>query len=212
MIAENIVVGIYDGTINANGIVLEFNESEFKESWTYPIFADRNSFMEKDAAQVVGKARLRFDRKTKELVATNVVIYDELNVDTTAKFLCTAGLSNAGNNLIFKYTVIGLFFSTDHSDPRIKEFPDEIAESSESSEIEVIMPAKDIPNGSKVRKITGEYLYTLWDNVTVDGKVIHKSQDKVFLFGNRANINSFDKNKKLVWVVKKNILKIFLNS
>lgn len=83
---------------------------------------------------------------------------------------------------------------------------------SESSEIEVIMPAKDIPNGSKVRKITGEYLYTLWDNVTVDGKVIHKSPDKVFLFGGRANINSFDKDKKLVWVVKKNILKIFLDS
>ena len=69
------------------------------------------------------------------------------------------------------------------------------------------MPAKDIPNGVKVRKITGEYLYTLWNSVTVDGKVVHKSPDKyfLFLFGGRANINSFDKDKKLVWVVEKDI-------
>ena len=199
MISENIVVGIYDGT-------LEFNEAEFKESWIYPIFADSDSFMEKDAAQVVGKARLRFDRKTKELIATNVIIYDELNVDTTAKFLCAGGKARSDYSPIFKYTVTGLYFSTAPSDPRIKEFPDVV----ESSEIEVIMPAKDIPNGSKVRKITGEYLYTLWNSVTVDGKVVHKSPDKVFLYGDRANINSFDKDKKLVWIVDKDVLKRFL--
>lgn len=82
----------------------------------------------------------------------------------------------------------------------------------ENSEIEVIMTAKDIPNESKVRKITGGYLYVLRDNVTVDGKVVHESPDSVFLFGDRANIYSFDKNKKLVWIVKKDVLKRFLNS
>lgn len=207
MIVENIVVGIYDGAVNTNGIVLDFNESEFKASGTYPIFADSNSFGKRDFVQVVGKARLRFDHKTKELIATNVVIYDELNVDTTAKFLCTGGNSYPSDNQIFDYTVTGLFFSTAPLDLRIREFSSEIAE---SSEIEIIMPAKDIPNGSKVRKITGTHLYTIWNSVTADGKIVHKSPDKVFLFGDRANINSFNKNKKLVWIVEKDILKRFL--
>lgn len=88
--------------------------------------------------------------------------------------------------------------------------PFEDAQITESSEIEVIMPAKDIPNGCKVRKITGKYLYTLRNDVTVDGKAVHKSPDKVFLYGDRANINSFDKDKKLVWVVKKDVLTRFL--
>ena len=204
MKVENIVVGIYDGTVNINEIVLEINEPDFNDNLEYPIFADGDSFRKKDSVQVVGKAKLRFDRKTKELTATKVVIYDELNVDTTAKFLCTGGYTYPSDSLNCDYVVTGLFFSTAPSNLRIKEFPDA------ESEIEVIMPAKDIPNGSKVRKITGEYLYTLWNSVTVDGKVVHKSPDKVFLYGDRANINSHDKDKKLVWIVDKDILKRFL--
>lgn len=147
MIAENIVVGIYDGTVNTKGIVLEINESNFDSCLEYPIFMDGDSFGEKDSVQVVGKAKLRFDRKTKELIATNVVIYDELNVDTTSKFLCTGGFTYPSDNQIFNYIVTSLFFSTAPSDTRIKEF-DEAVGDSKSSEIEVIMPAKDIPNGS----------------------------------------------------------------
>lgn len=209
MIVENIVVGIYDGTVNTNGIVLEFNESNFDSGLAYPIFADGDSCGKRDSVQVVGKARLRFDRKTKELIATNVVVYDELNVDTTSKFLCSGGCTYPSDSLIYNYIVTGLFFTAAPSDPRIKEFPDVEVE---SSEIEIIMPAKDIPNGCTVRKITGKYLYTLWNSVTVDGKVVHKSPDEVFLFGGRANINSFDKDKKLVWVVEKDVLKGFLDS
>lgn len=126
MIVENVVVGIYDGTVNTNGVVLKFNETEFKDGLEYPILKNREFFLE-DPTQVIGMAKLRFNSETRELVATRVMIYDELMVDIAGKFLCCAGYGRAAlidDNLIFDYTVTGLFLSPDHSDSRIKSvFP-----------------------------------------------------------------------------------------
>lgn len=72
---------------------------------------------------------------------------------------------------------------------------------------EIILEVKDIPFPSKVRKLTGERIYTLTKGLPVnihleneDVKFDNSGFKDIWFISDNGNINAISENKKLVWV------------
>lgn len=82
--------------------------------------------------------------------------------------------------------------------------------------LEVIMVAGEIPNGSKVRKITGSYIYTLLHKMLIYGgpppfKEIKPDPNLKFMLSEDGAINVIADTKNLVWIVEMEDLSNYLD-
>ena len=80
--------------------------------------------------------------------------------------------------------------------------------------VSILMNANEIPDYSKVRKITGSTWYTLRTNLKIydeEGKLIEIPSEvgSIFLIGERGQINSFNPTKELVWRTTLDVLNSF---
>ena len=84
---------------------------------------------------------------------------------------------------------------------------------------ELIITLQKIPNGSTVRRLTGEKEYTVKRNIKIytdsqdfNNKEIKCDTDCVFLIPADGNICMFNNNKKVVWMVEKESLRAYLDN
>lgn len=91
-------------------------------------------------------------------------------------------------------------------------YDDDFTIGDDGFDVEVILPASKIPDGSTVRKITGTAELTLKNDL----RVYTENQKPLllhgfYLVGNRGNINQIVGDMKLVWIVKSEILMSYLS-